>query len=46
MTTNIEHRQVRANGITFHVAVSGRARWAAGAVPPRIPRGVDELATR
>jgi pimeloyl-ACP methyl ester carboxylesterase len=24
MATNIEHRQVRANGITFHVAMSGR----------------------
>ena len=24
MTTTIEHREVRANGINFHVAVSGR----------------------
>ena len=24
MTTSIEHREVRANGITFHVATSGR----------------------
>ncbi len=38
MTTTIEHREVRANGINFHVAVSGppRARrCCASMVSPR-----------
>ena len=45
MTTSIEHRTVQANGITFHVAVSG-GPTGRRALSARVPRGVDELAAR